>query len=118
MEQALAIAVDALNIVPLHMALARAYHDRGDHERAFGHYRDGNRIRAEIIRYEPTELTREVDEFLRMPIPEDEPEAGAGAQPIPIFLVSLPARDRRCSSRSSAGIRTSRPPANCLTCGQ
>jgi tetratricopeptide (TPR) repeat protein len=90
MEQALAVAVDALNIVPLHMALARACHDRGDHERAFGHYREGNRIRAEIIRYDPAELTREVDEFLRMPVPEDEPEASAGAQPIPIFLISLP----------------------------
>lgn len=90
MEAALAIAVDALNIVPLHMALARAWHDRGEYERAFGHYREGNRIRAETIRYDPSELTREVDDFLRMPVPSDEADARVAAQPVPIFLISLP----------------------------
>ncbi|WP_308517084.1 tetratricopeptide repeat-containing sulfotransferase family protein [Sphingomonas flavescens] len=90
MEEALGIAVDALNIVPLHMALARAWHDRGDHERAFGHYREGNRIRAEVIRYDPAELSREVDEFVRMPVPGDGQDASSAAGPIPIFLISLP----------------------------
>ena len=90
MEQALAVAVDVLNIVPLHMALARAYHDRAEYEWAFGHYHEGNRLRAEILAYDPDELTREVDAFLGMPLPEPSESAAAETAPIPIFLISLP----------------------------
>jgi tetratricopeptide (TPR) repeat protein len=87
MESALAVAVDMLNIVPLHMALGRGWHDRGEHSKAFDHYREGNRLRAETIRYDPNELTQEVDQFLRMaPAAPVQPSTG----PTPIFLVSLP----------------------------
>ena len=53
------IAIDVRNSGPLHFALARALHDRGHHADAFAHYREGNRQRAEDIRYDPRELTAE-----------------------------------------------------------
>ena len=90
MASALEIAVDMLNIVPLHMALGRGWHDRGEHERAFRHYREGNRLRAELLQYDPDELTREVDQFVKLaPTPVFEaPEWSR--QPVPVFLLSLP----------------------------
>jgi tetratricopeptide (TPR) repeat protein len=87
MESALSVAVDVLNIVPLHMALGRGWHDRGDYSKAFDHYREGNRLRAETIRYDPNELTREVDQFVRM-APAAPVHSSTG--PTPVFLVSLP----------------------------
>jgi tetratricopeptide (TPR) repeat protein len=90
MEEALAIAVDVLNIAPLHLALGRAYHDRGDHALAFHHYREGNHLRAELIRYDPGELSGEVDQFIRMVRREWVPAEPVAGQPVPIFLVSLP----------------------------
>jgi tetratricopeptide (TPR) repeat protein len=92
MESALRIAVDVINIVPLHMALGRAWHDAGDHEKAFRHYAEGNRLRAETINYRAAELTEEVDEFIRdfgsQFFARDEDAPGSG--PIPVFLVSMP----------------------------
>jgi len=91
MESALRVAVDVLNVVPLHMALGRAWHDRGEYQRAFDHYRAGKRLRAEVFKYDPDELTREVDEFIRTPVLA--PRATAPAHhsgPTPIFLISLP----------------------------
>lgn len=92
MDAALASAVDAINIVPLHMALGRAWQDAGDHAKAFHHYAEGNRLRADTINYRADELTEEVDEFVRDFGPEffrrDERLHPPG--PIPVFLVSMP----------------------------
>jgi tetratricopeptide (TPR) repeat protein len=90
MEEALADAVDVLNIVPLHMALARGFDDRGEYERAFAHYREGNRLRAELIRYDPRELTSEVDQFIRTISPENAARSSDVNGPTPVFLISLP----------------------------
>jgi tetratricopeptide (TPR) repeat protein len=90
MEELVAVAVDPLNIAPLHMALGRGWDDRGDHERAFTHYREGNRIRAKTINYDPTELTHEVDEFISMTSGGNNPSQPTQEGPTPIFLVSLP----------------------------
>lgn len=90
MEHALAQAIDVLNLVPLHMALGRGWDDRGEYARAFDHYREGNRLRAELINYDPAQLTQEVDEFIRATRPGQlGPPVGSDG-PIPIFLVSLP----------------------------
>jgi tetratricopeptide (TPR) repeat protein len=92
MEAALASAVDIINIVPLHMALGRAWQDAGQHEKAFRHYAEGNRLRAETINYRADELTEEVDEFVRdfgadfFQRERDAPSSG----PVPIFLISMP----------------------------
>lgn len=92
MKRGLAIAIDERNIAPLHFALARAFHDRGEHETAFHHYREGNRVRAESIGYDARELTEEVAEQERMVDPGFI--ARMGATPLgdsrPVFIVSLP----------------------------
>lgn len=92
MQGALEIAVDIRNIAPLHFALARAFHDRGDHEAAFRHYEEGNRLRAESIGYNANELTEEVAEIERMA--DHDFIARLGDTPLgeggPIFIVSLP----------------------------
>jgi tetratricopeptide (TPR) repeat protein len=92
MEQALATAVDMLNIVPLHFALGRAWHDRRDFERAFRHFGEGSDLRCRAIAYDPGELTEEVDEFIRRFDRTYFESAANNASdgPIPVFLVSLP----------------------------
>ncbi|WP_324261260.1 sulfotransferase [Altererythrobacter sp. H2] len=92
MEQALAIAVDERNIAPLHFALGRAFHDRGQFDKAFHHYEAGNRIRAESIGYDATELTGEVAEIEQLadrafmermsPVPNGTDQ--------PVFIICLP----------------------------
>ncbi len=92
MQEALRLAVDKLNIVPLHFAIGRALHDRGDFERAFHHYREGNRLRASEIGYDPRALSAEVDEFIRNTAysAPAEPLASPPPEAVPVFLVSMP----------------------------
>jgi tetratricopeptide (TPR) repeat protein len=90
MEREVAKAVDILNVVPLHMALGRGWHDRGHYDRAFTHYREGNRLRAEVFNYNPRELTDEIDQFIRMTTPGSLGVPVPSEGPIPVFLVSLP----------------------------
>src|SRR4029078_12046187 len=52
--------------------------------------REGNRIRAKTINYDPTELTHEVDEFISMTSGGNNPSQPTPEGPTPIFLVSLP----------------------------
>lgn len=93
MKEALGYAIDPLNIVPLHKALARSLHDRRRYEEAWEHYAAANRIRAEATRYDPQELTQDVDQFIalteRFPFPKAS-TAPQGSGATPIFLVSLP----------------------------
>jgi tetratricopeptide (TPR) repeat protein len=92
MERGIKVAIDVRNSAPLHFAMARALHDRGDYRQAFDHYSAANRLRAQEIAYDPAELTAEIDEierrvdgaFLR------SLERQATDDVIPIFVVSLP----------------------------
>lgn len=92
MEGALSIAIDLLNIIPLHFALGRAWHDRKVPDKAFHHYSEGNRLRAETINYDPEELTEEVDQVVRTFGPEffARSAPGESSGPIPVFLISMP----------------------------
>ena len=92
MEEALKIAVDVLNVGPLHFALGRALHDRGEYERAFSHYQEGNRIEGATVTYDPDAVTREVDDFIRTARPANAAQEASGRSdgPIPIFVVSMP----------------------------
>lgn len=92
MEEALSIAVDLLNVVPLHFALGRAWHDRKVHDKAFHHYSEGNRLRAETINYNADELTEEVDQFIRLFGTDFFARTAAreSSGPIPVFLISMP----------------------------
>ena len=92
MQQALTIAIDERNIAPLNFALARAFHDRGDFVRAFEHYREGNRIRAEAIAYQAKALTDEVSEVERLA--DSAFMRAMPAEPLgpdrPVFIICLP----------------------------
>lgn len=92
MQQALAIAVDERNIAPLHFAMGRAFHDRSDFDSAFQHYSEGNRIRAEIIAYDATELTDEVAEIGRLADSDfmKRMAAGPNGSDRPVFIICLP----------------------------
>lgn len=92
MKAALAIAIDERNIAPLHFALGRAFHDRGDFAAAFEHYSEGNRIRAEAIAYDRRALTDEVAEIERLADPDfvkRMPSEPTGSDQ-PVFIVCLP----------------------------
>jgi tetratricopeptide (TPR) repeat protein len=92
MRAAIDIAIDIRNSAPLHFALARALHDRGQYETAFEHYAEGNRQRAEAINYDPRELTAEIAEIERIADPAFV--ASLAREPVgegtPIFIISLP----------------------------
>jgi tetratricopeptide (TPR) repeat protein len=93
MESALGEAVDLLNVVPLHIALGRAWHDRKDYERAFRHYSDGNRLSREAMKYRREDLSEEVDEFIRLfgkEFFEQTASPTTSTGPIPVFLISMP----------------------------
>lgn len=92
MRRQLAIAIDIRNLVPLNFALARALHDRGDYATAFHHYDEGNRVRAESLQYNASELTDEISEMERLA--DRNFIARLGGTPLgesrPVFIVSLP----------------------------
>jgi len=92
MRKALGIAIDVRNSAPLHFALARALHDRELYAEAFTHYSEGNRQRAESLRYDARELTAEIDEVERL-VDRAFVEAldrGPVGDAMPVFVVSLP----------------------------
>ena len=93
MTSALELAIDQRNIIPLHFALGRAFHDRKHYEEAFRHYETGNRLRCESIKYVPEELSAEVDQIKQLfgPAFFSQPDqAPALDTPTPIFLISMP----------------------------
>lgn len=93
MEEMATVAVDLLNIVPLHFALGRAFHDRAEYQRAFHHFAEGNRLRAGTLRYRPEELSSEIDQFIREFGPDFFERTAAelpSVAPVPVFLISLP----------------------------
>lgn len=93
MNSALQIAIDERNIVPMHFALGRAWHDRKKHERAFRHFEAGNRMRGDTINYRPEDLSSEVDEIIRLfdrDFFERRERAAPADEPTPIFLISMP----------------------------
>jgi len=92
MQEAVSIAIDVTNLAPLHLALARALHERKEYRRAFHHYSEGNRVRAEALNYEAEELTEEVSQAQRLFDRNffDRQEEGGDPSDSPIFIVSLP----------------------------
>jgi tetratricopeptide (TPR) repeat protein len=92
MRKALEIAIDIRNSAPLHFAIARALHDRGEYEQAFAHYTEGNRQRAESLQYDAAELSAEIDEVERTVDGAllQRFEGGAIGDVTPVFVVSLP----------------------------
>ena len=93
MQSALSHAIDPRNVIPIHFALGRAYHDRDDYERAFRHWNTGNQLRAESIKYAPEDLSAEVNEVKRLfdaDFFKRRRHSETVDEPTPIFLISLP----------------------------
>jgi tetratricopeptide (TPR) repeat protein len=92
MKAGLESAVDVRNTIPLHFALARALHDRKRHQEAFEHYAEGNRLQADPIKYDASELTKEVESFSRVFREEyfrRKPSFHIEGS-TPVFIISLP----------------------------
>ena len=93
MTSALEIAIDQRNIIPIHFALGRAFHDRKLYEQAFRHFETGNSLRATTINYVPEELSAEVDQIKRLfgPVFFTQPDTVTAIDtPTPVFLISMP----------------------------
>ncbi len=73
-------------------ALGKALEDRGEFERSFARYEQGNRLRREGLRYDPDRAEAAMRAQAAVCTPElFERFAGAGApHPDPIFIVGLP----------------------------
>ncbi len=76
----------------LHFALGKALEDRGEAERAFAHYAEGNRLRRSAIRYDPDETERQVEGSIALFTPAflAAREGQGCAAPDPIFILGMP----------------------------
>ena len=76
----------------LHFALGKACEDRGQAERAFSHYAEGNRLRRAAIAYFPDETTDHVDRSISLFTAgffAERSGAGCDARD-PIFILGMP----------------------------
>jgi len=92
LHEGLRIAIDLHHKTQLHFTLGRALHLRKQHEQAFGHFSEANRLWAQSIKYNPDELSAEITEAAMMfdePYWRSLPPAGDPST-APIFIVSLP----------------------------
>jgi tetratricopeptide (TPR) repeat protein len=73
-------------------SLGKALEDAGEYEESFAHYREGNRLRRQMIRYDAAENAAHVERSKRVfTRPFFESRAGVGCPaPDPIFVVGLP----------------------------
>ena len=76
----------------LHFALGKAFEDRGEAERSFGHYAEGNRLRRALIDYDSSIMGEHVRRSIDLFTPDFfEARANWGnPAPDPIFIVGLP----------------------------
>lgn len=76
----------------LHFALGEALDVRGDYPEAFEQFSSGNALRQAGLRYDPDDLTREIDRAIDILSPEYVATQSRGklASPTPIFIVGMP----------------------------
>jgi hypothetical protein len=76
----------------LHFALGKALEDAGRAEAAFGHYAQGNRLRAAMLDYSADEVTREVEESTALFTAAFYAQrSGWGAEAAdPLFILGMP----------------------------
>lgn len=76
----------------LNFALGRAYEERKSYEQSFGHYAEGNRIRAAMIRYDVAEVESFVARSKALFTPAFvAAQAGGGCAALdPIFVLGMP----------------------------
>jgi tetratricopeptide (TPR) repeat protein len=76
----------------LHFALGKAHDDSGDAGLAFTHFAEGNRLRRELIGYDPDDISRDVDRAVALFTPAFfAARDGRGCPaPDPIFILGMP----------------------------
>ena len=76
----------------LHFALGKAFDDAGRHERAFGHYAEGNRLRRAMVEHDPEEIEANVERSAALFTPAFfAAREGQGCPaPDPIFILGMP----------------------------
>jgi tetratricopeptide (TPR) repeat protein len=76
----------------LEFALGKAFEDRSEPARSFGHYASGNALRRAQLRYDPDEVSRQVDRAIRTFTPEFfASRGGYGCDaPDPVFILGMP----------------------------
>ena len=80
------------DIFHLHFSLGKALEDAGDHEAAFGHYAEGNRLRRALLSHDAAAFSAEVKAGARTFTASFIAAMGPGGCPAPdpIFIVGLP----------------------------
>lgn len=81
----------ASNRCQLHFALGKAYEDRGDAERAFRHYEQGNRLRQQSVTYDPETIGQWVERNIALLTPAFfvDRQGGGCLSPDPIFILGM-----------------------------
>ncbi|MEO8374197.1 MAG: sulfotransferase [Sphingomonas bacterium] len=81
-----------IQVVNLHFALGKALGDDGDYAASFHHYQTGNQLQRGALRYDPDEITREVQRSIALfsrAFFEERTDFGEVASD-PIFIVGMP----------------------------
>ncbi|MFZ2302848.1 MAG: tetratricopeptide repeat protein [Gallionella sp.] len=76
----------------LHFALGKCYDDIGDHEKAFSHFLEGNRIKRATFDYDPYLAARLFDSIMRNfdAAAIDRLRGGGDLSQLPIFVLGMP----------------------------
>jgi tetratricopeptide (TPR) repeat protein len=91
----------------LHFALGKAYMDAGDHDQAFVHWDEGNRLKRASIDYDANAAERHIvmSAIERVDIDARAEAAAARSSDVPVFIVGMP----RCGSSLIEQILASHP---------
>ncbi|HEY5755437.1 MAG TPA: sulfotransferase, partial [Steroidobacter sp.] len=75
-----------------HFSLGKAFEDTHDYSKSFEHYEQGNRLRREMVQYEPDETSHHMRRSKQLLTPEffAAREGWGSSAPDPIFIVGLP----------------------------
>jgi len=78
--------------VCLHFALGKSYDDIGDHEKAFPHFLEGNKLKRATLDYDPDETARRIDSIMRNfdMATMDRLRGGGDPSHLPIFILGMP----------------------------
>jgi tetratricopeptide (TPR) repeat protein len=81
----------ASNRCQLHFALGKAFEDRGEAERAFHHYEQGNRLRQQSTDYRPETIGQWVERSIALLTPAffADRQGGGCQSPDPIFILGM-----------------------------
>jgi tetratricopeptide (TPR) repeat protein len=92
---ALAAECDRLSAedqILLHFALGKALSDIGDHDHAFYHYLQGNRLKRQQITYDEAAILGQFDRIVEVANPAffARLTAGGNPSPVPVFILGMP----------------------------